>query len=257
MKFKNRMLSAILAAVLAFPMILGNGSIALANENKNTSVNTDIIFEADEVSGTSASSLDALFSKAEVGVHSFAIENETKLTDIQTIFANETLVFKGILTKSGQQYVLESTGNIYKNEKTENAAIYDTLILTEMSDSENVHFVQLKIDKEKMCIGLILQMTDTKELIKFEFPIDDSLFDSIYNSHENLINGEELEKKIVKLYSVSRNLIDKQETFDEAELVSEEASISSITNSLKGTRYGWKTLIDDLNRYGTVKLVVV
>lgn len=68
----------------------------------------------------------------------------------------------GSLIYDGENINFVSSGVLSKNEKTENAGISENLILGDMSDFGNFHFVQLRIDKDSSEMSIILQEKTAK-----------------------------------------------------------------------------------------------
>ena len=83
-------------------------------------------------------------------------------------------------------------------------------MLAEMNDVDHIHFVQVRFDKERSLLSTVLQSTRDEELFYFETPLEDDTFNELYNLVKNPISEEELEKKILKLYNVSGNLINAE-----------------------------------------------
>jgi hypothetical protein len=170
-----------------------------------------------------------------------------------------------------KQINIFSTGNYYRNEKTENAAIFDNQIFGEMDDIENIHFVQLRIDKsitqeyqigklgrntDKALITIVLQTVDLKQLMIFQLPIDENVFDKLYFQKTSVaIDGEELENKVIALSRIDSNLIDKGTvsiSMESNDLLS--GSMDNSNQTKAATYNGWRVLINDLNSNGHAKL---
>lgn len=250
MKRYNRFLTVSLALTIVSTLISGMTMTAFAEELQvRSDVNTETLLTIDEIGGISASSIDSLFGENQ-RMNGGA---DPKSSNMTLAYEDGKLVLRGILTYGSKAIVLESSGDLYKNEKTENSETYGNLILGDMNDFGNIHFVQLRIDKEKSLISIILQMNDTKQLMQFQIPIDSGVFNKLYYSQENQLSGTDLEEKIINLYSVAGNLIDKDSTVGERASNSPEVSTSDI-QPLATTYSGWTTLINALNRNGSVKL---
>ncbi|AOY76028.1 hypothetical protein [Clostridium formicaceticum] len=257
MKRNNRVLNVFLALVMVVSLTSGMTMTAFAEEdqassNVNTETvtpSTDTLFKVDKIVGTSASSIDSLFDENQMASR----EVGPRLSSVTLAYKDGKLVLRGILTYDSEVIDLVSSGDLYKNEKTDNAATYGNLILGDMSDFDNIHFVQLRIDKDKSCIRIILQTKDTKELMQFEAPIDNSIFDALYHSQKNKLRGTALEEKIIELYSVAGNLIDKDSSTGEDESISPAVSTSGI-QPVAASYNGWTKLIADLNKNGSATL---
>lgn len=247
MKRFNHILRISLALVIVLILTSGMFMTALAESIQiKSDTNAETLLSVDEIGGTCASSVDALFSSKSQGV------NPT-LSDLTLIYRDNKLVLHGILTHEGKSIKLESSGELYKNEKTENAGKYGDLILGDMSDMDDIHFVQLRIDKEKSIIIIILQMNNTKQLLQFQMSIDNDTFDKLYYLQKNQLSGLDLEKKIIELYSVIGNLIDSHSVSGKVKSTSPKVSINEV-QPLATTYNGWISLINDLNANGSVKL---
>lgn len=158
-----------------------------------------------------ASSIDSLFGENQ----RMSGGAGPKLSNMTLTYEYGKFVFHGTLTYDSKVIEFESFGDLYKNEKSENSEIYRNLILGDMNDFGKIHFAQLRIDKQKSLISIILQMNDTRQLMHFQISIDSGVFNKLYYSQENQLSGTELEEKIIDLYSVAGNLIDKDSTVGE------------------------------------------
>ncbi|MBZ4666172.1 hypothetical protein [Mahella sp.] len=258
MKRCNRLLRVSLVLVMVLALTFGMATTTFAKESQYRSdadttivaTNTGTLFAIDEIGGISASSVDSLFGNNQKISRGVA----PKLSNMTLAYENGKLVLHAILTCDSEVIDLVSSGDLYKNEKTDNAETYGNLILGDMSDSDNIHFVQLRIDKEKSLIMIILQAKDTKQLMQFQAPIDHDIFDTLYHAQENQLSGTALEEKIIDLYSVAGNLIDK----DSTNMTEESGSMSPVvsTNDIRpmATYSGWTALINALNANGSVRL---
>lgn len=259
MKRNKRLLSVSLALVMVLSLVSGMTMTASAfaeerqtKSNANTETvpkKTDMLLAVDEIIGISASSVDSLFSENQ----SISREATPKLSSLALAYEDGKLVFRGTLMHNSEVIAFVSSGNLYKNERTDNAAMYGNLILGDMSDFDNIHFVQFRIDKDKSSIIIILQTRDTKQLMQFQVPIDSDLFDVLYYSQKNQLSGTALEEKIIDLYNVVGNLIDKDSSASKSELISSSVPISGI-QTMAASYNGWTDLIDDLNTNGSVTL---
>lgn len=257
MKKSKRLLSIFLAMAMALLLMFGITTTALAEDSQARSssnvetatTSTDVLLAVDEVSGASASSIESLFGKNQNLSRGVA----PKLSSIKLLYEDGKLVLQGALAYTSKIIDFVSSGDLYENEKTDNADTYGNLILGDMSDFYNVHFVQLKIDKDKSCIIIILQMNDTKQLMQFQIQIDSSIFDKLSHLQKKQLSGPALEKKLIELYSVADNLIDKDSSTNKVESISPSISTSSI-QPMATSYIGWAILITDLNKLGSVIL---
>lgn len=162
--------------------------------------NTILSFE--QASGNSAQSIEALFSPIQ------AMESvDTYLSNVDIGYENNLLTLRGDFTHNGNTIAIDTSGTIYKNENTVNAGTFGNLILVEMDDIEEWHFVQFRIDKDDEQICIILQNTSSKELVHFLLNIDRAQYDTLYSLQGNPIQGTALEEKVLSLYNVSKNLL--------------------------------------------------
>lgn len=90
-------------------------------------------------------------------------------------------------------------------------------------------------------------------MILFEKEFNNEIFETLYESNENPLDGKELEEKIVSLYSVTSNMIDAASKTDETESLSPVYSTNNYVTK-NATYNGWIDLIDDLNVHGSVVL---
>lgn len=219
---------------------------------ENRDFDEALLLDISEVNGISAPKIDFLSNTNKFN-RNF---DGPKLKDIKINKKGNYLILEGTLEYGNKQININSSGKIFKNEKTDNSGEYGNLILGDMSNTENINFAQLRVDKEEFFIGIILQMNDTKEIIRFKIQVDDKFFDNLYNSIENDITGYELEKKIISLYSLTNNVIEDEnmESFS-VESTSLIKSNLNNKNMQRATTYnGWKNIINALNKYGSVKL---
>lgn len=254
MKKQYRVFSVLSTLVMVIICTAIMPAIAFAEEQGSNFPGTEseTILTVDQLLGQSAASVDAL------GDRSLKSNDVTapQISDMTLFYEGGKLVLKGSLTYKGQTVTLESHGDFYKKEKTENTATYGDLVLGEMSDFGNIHFVQLRIDKQEPKMSLFLQDKGSKRVLYFETPIGNDTFNQIYSLPNNQLSGTELEEKIVHLYSVSGNLIDHPST--EGEGGSSSPAVSTNDVKVRSTSYsGWKHLIDDLNARGSAASRIV
>lgn len=166
------------------------------------------IFTYEEVVGNSAQSTEELFSPTQP-YNSNA--DMPSLTDVELFYENGQLQFSGNFIYCEKSVSLVTSGEIYKNEKTEHSGVSENLVLVDMQDVDDWHFVQFRIDKDRNYILMILQNTSDFELVQFIMDISADDFEMFYNLHQNTISGTELERKIIELYSVRRNLLNRED----------------------------------------------
>jgi hypothetical protein len=191
------------------------------------------------------------------------------LTDLVLSHNAGNVEISGTLTLNGSSYLIDSVGDYYRNEPTEHSANADNLIFCEFEDTEEIHFVQFRIDKDvpqiaskhqsnDSLVTIILQLVDTENLVQLQQGIDASVFDELYELEPAVqLEGDELVSKIISLYSVRNNLMNvpddsvKQESF---ELGSQGTEQISTIATASATHNGWKNLINALNSNGSVAL---
>lgn len=206
----------------------------------------DSFFSCEEVIGNSAQSTKDLFSSVQ---RQNVNQNTPSLSKVNFSYSNGRLKFSGTFFYDGESFSIDTSGEIYKNEKTNNSGISENLIFVDMDDIANWHFVQVRIDKENQNICIILQNTSNYELVQFILQINDEIFTTFYDLDENSISGQELENKIIELYSVARNVLNREtpNTYHYEDAISyrttHEGNISS--NSTKSSYAGWKKLVED------------
>lgn len=256
MKKQYRILSVLLTFVMVIICTAIMPAIAFAEEQGSNSLKaaSETILTVDKLVGQSAASVDSL------GSHSLKSNDVTapQILDMTLSYEDGKLVLKGTLTYDGKTVPLESHGDFYKKEKTEHAATYGDLVLGEMSDCGNIHFVQLRIDKQEPKMSFFLQDKNSKQIFYFEMSINNDTFNQIYSLPNNQLSGTKLEEKIVHLYSVSGNLIDRPSTEGEGGSSSPAVSTNDV-KTLSTSYSGWKHLIDDLNARGsaTSRIIVL
>lgn len=255
MKRRFRFLSAFLAFVmlLSFTSLGVKGASAEDNlkkdSNESSAAGGTSVLTVDKLSGASASSVESLFGKNLRAVQGASPE----LSKLKLSYKDNKLVLQGELKSNNKIINFVSSGDMYKNEKTQNSGTYGNLLLGDMSDFDNIHFVQLRIDKDQSSVMIILQNKDTKQLMKFQTSIDNNVFNKLYDSHKNQLSGTALEKKIIALYSVTHNLVNKDTSSKAISSISPSVSTNDV--HALGTSYsGWAKLISDLNASGSVNL---
>lgn len=219
------------------------------NAYANTNDSNATIFSFEQTIGNSGQTTQELFSEVQPASN----ESSPILSDVSFSYKNGKLIVTGKLSYKGDDFTLSSSGNIYKNEKTENAGCYDDLVLADMEDFENWHFVQLRIDKNNECIGIILQNVNTKELLQFKTDIDSNQFRTFYNLQDNTIKGIDLEHKIINLFDVSKNLIDN-DVAEKGHFSYIAPASSEVSVEPTATYAGWLAMINQLHSSGSVNL---
>lgn len=165
------------------------------------------IFSYKEIAGNSAYSTKELFSMSQNQNPETSVP---VLTDMALFYENGVLNLKGTFSHNEETVSIDTCGEIYKNERTEHSGEAENLVLVDMEEIGNWHFVQFRIDKDHSYIMIILQHISTYELVQFLVPITEKDFEMFYNLHENSLSGEELELKILELYSVGRNILNRE-----------------------------------------------
>jgi hypothetical protein len=270
-------LTSIVSLVLVVTMVMMLSTPVYANNSLENSLTSWIIGDVDgyksntsEISEFFSESPQLTLSSAntiESNLLGYNISNQAFLTDLILAYNAGHVEINGTLVLNGSSYPLNSVGDYYRNETTERSAEADNLILCEFEDTDEIHFVQFRIDKavpqitnsrqpNVSLVTIILQLVNTGNLIQFQQGIDASLFDELYELESNIqLEGEELDNKIISLYSVRNNLLDvpidsaMQET---SEFFTQSTDVQMSTASASIT--GWRYLIDALNSYGSVNL---
>lgn len=222
-------------------------SILFSNTANASESNTAIFSNSERVLGIEANSLDEL-STIDSPQNSNVYINNVKL-----YATSEQYILEGNMEINNKDIDFKFSGNLYKNVGLENCSTSGDLVLGEFIDNGNYHIAQFKIEKEYSRIVLILQEKNSLKLYQFNLNIDNQIFNEISNSIKNNIQDELLEKKIISLYSVRSNLINKSDAEDSKKFsgsgkMSEGASYAAKDFS------GWNKLIKDLNAKGSVKL---
>ena len=214
------------------------------------SVNNIGTIFVDEWFGTKATSLDALFHAYQTR----GADEDVEMTNVKIAVEANQIKFSGTLLHNGRSLIIDTEGNICKNEPTERMVLCDTLILGEMADVNNIHFVQLRIDKDTTApfMSIVLEDTDTDELLYFQTAIDLALFDELYSISQNSLKGTALEEKFIKLYSVAANLTTPPSNRAQ-HYVTSEIQTTNDMEPLATSFAGWSKLIDDLKAQGSVK----
>lgn len=220
-----------------------------SEENDNVSMDKgEMVLTIDSANGKCGESLSSLFEDVQL----FENSESPSLNNIEFFVSDGRLVFNATLRYSGEDVVLNTSGVLYKNKKTERSGVSDTLILAEMDDTQNFHFAQFRFDKISSALLIVLQDIETKELFSFSIPLSEEELEKIDNIEDSPISGSELDEKIVSLYSISHNLIDAETKTDVYQWQSPEYTPGSF-KSPRASYNGWKELLTDLED-GTAKL---
>lgn len=214
-----------------------------------TSETFEPIIISEQSIGRSAQSTEELFSSTQIFNAIQPI-----LSNIKIAYANGNLNFSSTLTYEGETTFINTYGQMYKNEKTANSGNSGNLILADMEDVEEWHFVQFRIDKDNNQILIIMQSTSSEEFLQFVIDINTTQYNDLYDCCKNPIEGKELEEKIVRLYSVSKNLINEENS--ETDYVEFEVSSSDLNKqrtTTNSTYAGYKDMIDKLRKSLKVK----
>ncbi|MGN9164498.1 hypothetical protein ACTNDY_04300 [Tissierellaceae bacterium HCP3S3_D8] len=289
-KMKRR---SIVALMLALTMTLTTGLYVYAqptyNNNKEciskardiTSISSDLEKDkydtpiAEEITGVlSDSNLENLFHNAESNSKKRKIDPNgfPKLKNASFMILNDSeIVFDGELVFDETNiYELSSTGRVYTADE---GMLRDKVFLIDMEDSDEYHFVQMRIDaseKEYQFISIIIQNILTEELLHFETVIDNQFlaeiadiavsadkeaFTELYEVEKNLINP--VEKSTLTVKGVGDSTYSKIEAFvnGEGDNISIEAEVdNNITDSsispLAVPYSNWMDFFRELDRDG-------
>lgn len=244
---------SIFSWIVIFILALSFHSFATEKATSSDS-SSSAIFSCEEVVGNSAQSAKELFSSIQPQT---ANVNAPTLSDVILSYKNERLEFSGTFSYNGESIPINTSGDIYKNEKTANSGISENLVLVDMDDINDWHFVQFRLDKNNSYILIVLQNMSNYELVQFIVAIDEENFETFYNLHDNSISDEELENKIVELYSVAQNVLNRETpNTDQQEFAIQDSFNPNENKTLvekKDSYSGWKKLLDDLDTKDTVK----
>ena len=217
-------------------------------------VSSEHLFESTDISGTSAFSIDDLFDERPTMRRGHQLT--PTLTDIEVSHEGGYIIFNSILADENGTINLDAYGRLYQLES-------GGIILADMiSQSESIHVVQFRIDRDPSSLLIVLQRTDTEELIQFNPTIDSYIYEELSNHIENPLEGENLQEKIVDLISVANNLLEAPDDIEgtyELDLgMSEELDVDG-SNDFIGiqpfrTHSAWRTLLERLNSNRTATL---
>lgn len=209
------------------------------------------ILRSSQVNGVSGRTTEELFSYNQERT----LSPEYRLSEVALGERNGKLIFQAKLQGESGEVELNSTGILYKNTGTETEKAYENVLLAEMEDSGNIHFVQLRIDKEYKKILLTLQEKDSFTLMYFEIPITDAIFEGFGETVQNELVAEELEEKMRELYIINRNILNRvDDSSSQREMSALESSQDELVEMQTRSYNGWQNLIRDLDRYGRVNL---
>ena len=249
---KKKFSKGILSWSIVFILALSFNVFAAEATSSNS--NNSAIFSCEEVVGNSAQSTKELFSSIQPQTTN---TNSPTLSDVIISYENGRLGFSGTFLYNGEIIPINTSGDMYKNEKTDNSGVSENLVLVDMDDISGWHFVQFRIDKNYNHILVVLQNTSSYELVQFIVDIDEEKFETFYNLHENSVSGEELEEKIIELYSVAQDVLNRETpNTDQHEFAIQDSFDSTGNKTLVEKRdsyNGWKKLLDDLDTKDTVK----
>lgn len=210
---------------------------------EDTIYSEEIFSYSNCANGTTASTLSDLFNSEN--------NSDAQLSNLTLLYSDEHYELTGTLTYNSTNIQFNSNVTLYKNVFDESSTDSTRFILGDFTDTENLHFVQLKFDDANCNLNLILQLLDNTQLLQFSLPISIDDFNIIYNHIQNPLSGDLLNEKFTKLYNVSGNLITKENTDKNS---STSVIIDDNSNLSRSTYNGWKTLITSLNNNGSVKL---
>lgn len=186
---------------LSLWLMLACSSLACAAEEADPAESYDTVFTCSKVAGNHARSTAELFSSTQI----LEVGAPT-LTDLSLADEDAGLGFRATFSYGGEEADLDTSGVLYHNEKTARSGMSGNLVLGDMEDVGDWHFVQLRIERDYNQMMILLQNKRDYELFQFLIEITEDDFQKLYELHENPIGGEELERKIISLYSVNRNL---------------------------------------------------
>lgn len=181
--------------------MLACSSLACAAEETDPAESHEVVFTCSKAVGNHAKSTAELFSST----HVMEVGAPT-LNDLSLTYEEACLGFRATLSYGGKTTALETSGVLYHNEKTARSGMSGNLVLGDMEDAGDWHFVQLRIERDHSQMMILLQNKKDYELFQFLIEITEDDFRKFYELHENPIGEEELERKIISLYSVNRNL---------------------------------------------------
>ncbi len=246
----NKLKKIIIVTMVGSIMLTFNFTLNIQAANGfETSETFEPIITSEQSVGRSAQSTEELFSSTQTFNAIQPI-----LSNIKIAYANGNLNFSSTLTYEEETTSINTYGQMYKNEKTSNSGNSGNLILADMEDVEEWHFVQFRIDKDNNQLLIIMQSTSNEELLQFGIDINITQYNDLYDCCKNPIEGKELEEKIVRLYSVSKNLINEENS--ETDYVEFEVSSSHSNKqraTTKSTYAGYKDMIDKLRKSLKVK----
>lgn len=143
---------SIFSWIVIFILALSFHSFATEKATSSDS-SSSAIFSCEEVVGNSAQSAKELFSSIQPQT---ANVNAPTLSDVILSYKNERLEFSGTFSYNGESIPINTSGDIYKNEKTANSGISENLVLVDMDDINDWHFVQFRLDKNNSYILIVL-----------------------------------------------------------------------------------------------------
>ena len=203
---------------------------------------SDSIITYNQSIGRSAQSTNELFSHYQNFNASQPI-----LSDIKIAYMDGLLRFSGVLTYKEKTLFINTCGQMYRNEKTTNSGKYGNLILVDMEDSKEWHFVRFSIDKDSNQLSIILQNKSNRELLQFIIDISTDQYIELYNFCDNPIKGKDLEEKIIRMYNVSKNLIgSKNSSVNYTKLNDSSVGLNQQRVTSKASYSGYKSMMDKL-----------
>lgn len=229
---------------------------------------------AEEITGVlSDSSLENLFHNAESDSIKRNLNSNVfpKLQNVSFTVLNDNVVAfnSELVFDETNIYELSSTGKVYTANE---GGLQDKVFLVDMENSDDYHFVQMRIDtseEEYPFISIIIQSILTEELLHFETVIDSQLlveiadiadsseketFSELYDVGKNLINP--VEQSTLTVRGTGDSTYSEIEAFvnDEGDNISNETevddnTIESSISPLVASYSNWRDFFRELDRY--------
>lgn len=232
----------LLSVALGITMVASMGTSAFGS-NICESINI-----SSEINGNSGYDIENVLNS---NIHQKTSEKAT-LSNISLSIMGGKLNLEADLINKGEVSKIVTNGAIYNTSQSSNIQNLENVVLVDMEDTSSFGFVQFKIDKSDSTVDIILQDLISNEIFKFTTTVSNEDFDTINVSRSNTLSAEDLDEKLIGLYSVTNNLVVQS---DETSINEYEFQNSTDDAIMPMNAHNeWVVLLDNLVARGEVYL---
>ncbi len=190
---------------------------------------------------------------AETNINKLKSQTKTQLSESNIYFQNGQLYFQGKLETEDAVETFITSGEVYL---AQNATMKEKVLLADFETYGNISFTRFCIylnEDETSTISITMEFIDGGQLFHFEIKESSDVFYVIKKFANTKLSGEELDAKIIQLYSLGRNIINYEDD-ESMELVEFEIEVDENVVEPSYDYRSWDEFFDDLERYGEVEL---